>query len=356
MANPRRKFLLKAANFHELKGLEIGPLNDPLVTKEDIRGEGQVFYLDHLPTDQLKEKYQDDASVDVDRIVHVDFVCRDGNMVEATRGELFDYIVASHVIEHVPNFLRFLTDIQTILKPGGHCILIIPDKRFTFDLNRPVTTFGTVLENFLTNIKVPRVSAVYDQAGMAINANGHNLWHGIVNAEDSTLLASESIAWEAAHRVHGESYYYDVHVNIFTPESFFGILKKSIIHELVFFQVNEFLDTQMGQIEFMVCLQKPEGAIISDHKLQCLASVPKFEIESLLSPYMPQVRALSNALENSLQINVTLHNELEMLRSNSQNEITRLRNELKISQAMLARKSVRLILFLIDKIHSHFRK
>ncbi len=356
MANPRRQFLLKAVNFYELKGLEIGPLNEPLVRKEDIQGEGQIFYLDHLPTDQLKEKYQDDNSVDVDSIVDVDFVCRNGNMVEATGGELFDYIVASHVIEHAPNLLQFLTDVQAILKPGGHCILIIPDKRFTFDLNRPVTTFGTVLENFLTNIKIPRISAVYDQAAMAVNANGHNLWHGIVNAQDNCLLDSEPIAWEVAHQVHAEPYYHDVHVNIFTPESFFGILKKSIVHELVLFQVKDFLDTQIGQIEFMVRLQKPQDNSNNRQKSKCLESFPTFQIESLLSPYMPQVKALSAALQSSCQNNLELRRELEEVRNEHSDHVERLLKELKILQNVVDRKSVKLVLWVIDKLYSKIRK
>ena len=86
----------------------------------------------------------------------------------------------------MPNLLQFLRDIQTI-KTRRACFPCGADKRFTFNFNRPLTTFGTVLENFLKKIKFPRVSAVYDQAAMAIKANGHNLWHGIVKAE--TLIS-----------------------------------------------------------------------------------------------------------------------------------------------------------------------
>ena len=84
---------------------------------------GKIFYLDHLPTCKLKEKYKGDLSIDVDQIVPVDFVCIDGNIVEATAGNSFDYVVASHVIEHAPNLLQFLRDIHAILKPGGHVFL-----------------------------------------------------------------------------------------------------------------------------------------------------------------------------------------------------------------------------------------
>ena len=61
-----------------------------------------------MPTEEL-EKYADDPSVDVERIVPVDFVCRDGNIVEATLGNTFDYVVASHVIEHTPNFFKIFS-------------------------------------------------------------------------------------------------------------------------------------------------------------------------------------------------------------------------------------------------------
>ena len=127
ITNPRREFLLEMVNVDQLKGLEIGPLTDPLVTHEDLKGQGEIFYLDHLSTIELKEKYRADPSVDVENIVNVDFVCSDGDLERAVLGNQFDYIVASHVIEHVPNILKFLQDTQKILKSGGQLFLIIPD-------------------------------------------------------------------------------------------------------------------------------------------------------------------------------------------------------------------------------------
>ena len=57
MANSRREFLLKAVDVAQLKGLEIGALNNPLVKKEDLGARGEIFYLDHLPTNELRDKY-----------------------------------------------------------------------------------------------------------------------------------------------------------------------------------------------------------------------------------------------------------------------------------------------------------
>ena len=115
MSEFRRQFLLELNDIGSLKGLEIGPLNSPLVKRENIKGGGEIFYLDHLPTNKLKEKYKDDDSVDIANIVDVDFVCGNGDIVEAVSGHKFDYVVASHVIEHTPNLLKFLTDIMRYL-------------------------------------------------------------------------------------------------------------------------------------------------------------------------------------------------------------------------------------------------
>ena len=347
----RQKFLFDSFDFNEGKVLEIGPLNEPLITKANTGGSCEIFYLDHLSTENLKIKYADTDSVSVDDIVPVDFVCPHGDIKGAVAGNTFDCVVASHVIEHAPNFLGFLKHIHDILRPGGTCILVVPDKRFTFDLNRPITTFGAVLENFLSEAKFPSIASVYDQSAMATKANGHNLWHGIVDANDSCLIASEQIAWEAAHQVHKNGFYFDVHVNIFTPESFFSILEKAISYEIVFFELSKFVDTKVGQIEFMLTLKKPENDVNELVKSKCLESMPRFEIENLLSPYMPQVKALSEALEASSKTLLEQQNQLGKLsvNLNLEREIkAQVEEQLRIAQRILDRKSVKFTLRVVN--------
>ncbi len=353
ITNPRRAFLFETVNVDQLKGLEIGALTDPLVTKEELNDRGEIFYLDHLSTNELKEKYADDPSVDVKKIVPVDFVCPDGDIVEATSGNKFNYIIASHVIEHTPNFLQFLANAHEILKPGGHLILVIPDKRFTFDVNRPVTTFGTVLEKFFGKQTTPNLSAVYDHFAMATKVEGHNIWYGIATAGDDSLLISEDFAWHAACRVRDENKYYDVHTNIFTPHSFFEILKKAIRHDIISFGVSDFEDTKPGRIEFMVALKKPSKANEITKKLVCLESVPSISLDSLLSPYMPQVKSLSFSVEELTKTNTILQKELETLRRDivtKGHAHNNLQDQLNAAKATLNRRSVRFTLAVIERI------
>ena len=56
--------------------------------------------------------------------------------------EIFDFVIINHVIEHVPNPIRVLSDLFRILKTGGHLVVAIPDKHYTVDKLRPLTTFS----------------------------------------------------------------------------------------------------------------------------------------------------------------------------------------------------------------------
>ncbi|MGH7943577.1 MAG: methyltransferase domain-containing protein [Opitutaceae bacterium] len=59
-----------------------------------------------------------------------------------------DYFVSSHVLEHLPDPLAALHEWHRVLRPGGLLYLVVPDKRFTFDEPRPLTTAEHLLRDF----------------------------------------------------------------------------------------------------------------------------------------------------------------------------------------------------------------
>src|SRR6185437_1662157 len=92
----------------------------------------QVYVVDHLNREQLIEKYQHDP-VATENIEEVDFVWRGQPYAELTgRTKFYDWIIASHVIEHTPDLIGFLNDCDSILKDDGILSLAVPDKRFCF--------------------------------------------------------------------------------------------------------------------------------------------------------------------------------------------------------------------------------
>ena len=59
---------LAPGDLARLTGIEIGPLDKPLVRRD----RGPVLYVDHADTAALRRKYADDPGVDLDALVEVD--------------------------------------------------------------------------------------------------------------------------------------------------------------------------------------------------------------------------------------------------------------------------------------------
>lgn len=64
----------------------------------------------------------------------------------------YDFIIASHVLEHIANPFRALSEWLRVLKDEGVLLLILPHKDGTFDHKRPVTTIKHLIEDFENDI------------------------------------------------------------------------------------------------------------------------------------------------------------------------------------------------------------
>ncbi|MCY7273284.1 MAG: class I SAM-dependent methyltransferase [Phormidesmis sp. CAN_BIN44] len=72
--------------------------------------------------------------MNLSKIVDVDYVWGEKSLIDLLETEApLDYVIASHVIEHVPDFIGWLSEVRGILKPGGILSLAIPDKRQCLD-------------------------------------------------------------------------------------------------------------------------------------------------------------------------------------------------------------------------------
>jgi SAM-dependent methyltransferase len=118
------------------QGIEIGGL----WKKFKVRPSAKVWYVDRLSADDLAKQY---AEV-LEKIVVPDIVA-DGEDLPLRD---LDFIIASHVLEHLPSPLKALRSWYDALRSGGTLLLKVPDKRFTFDRNRERTPLQHLLEEF----------------------------------------------------------------------------------------------------------------------------------------------------------------------------------------------------------------
>lgn len=209
-------------------GLEIGPSHNPIAP----RGKGfNVQILDHMSSAELKEKYRD-HNVNLDNIEEVDYVWNGQPLPELIgKTACYDYIIASHVIEHVPDLISFLQQCETLLKPDGILSLVIPDKRYCFDYFDPVTSTGEVLDAWASNRKRPSPGKVFDHIANAAKRAGDIAWNDKANGLIELVheLQDAKNLW-----LHASNHldYIDVHCWRFVPASF-----RLIVNDLQFLKL-----------------------------------------------------------------------------------------------------------------------
>ncbi|ESS71597.1 hypothetical protein MGMO_94c00120 [Methyloglobulus morosus KoM1] len=246
-------------------GLEIGPSHNPMAPKK--RG-FNVQVLDHISADELRTKYKDHEVV-LENIEEVDFVWHGEPLHESVgQEECYDWIIASHVIEHTPDMITFLKECERLLKPNGVLSLVIPDKRYCFDYFNPVTWTGELLDAYEQRRKRPSPGKVFEHYAGASKRNGHIAWgQGDTDTGTFSLLHNIDQARDEWEMARTTTEYMDVHNWRFTPSSFRLILADLQTLGLTGLSVAKEFDT-VG-CEFHVTLRKTTPAI-SSNRLELL--------------------------------------------------------------------------------------
>lgn len=213
----KRKQLLHSFVDTRGLGLEIGPGFNPLLPKREGY---RVETLDHASRADLVAKYQNAPGVDVSRIEEVDHISTGGSVFEAIgQPGRYRYIVASHVIEHTPNLLGFLQDCERLLDPEGVLVLFVPDKRSSFDVLRPLTSTGDVLQAHLEGRTRHTAGRVFDEMAYNVLRGGALSWHAN-NRDPLAFFGQLNNAKALFEHVQRSSEYIDIHAWQFTPSSF----------------------------------------------------------------------------------------------------------------------------------------
>lgn len=262
----KSEILRHSVNIAAGRGLEIGALCRPVVAPTD----GNIRYADHQSTADLRSKYSDDKTVDLDAIVEVHYVVDSGGLRKAVGNDKFDYVIASHVIEHVPDTVGWLKDIASILEPGGVLALAIPDMRFTFDCCRELTTTANLVEAYLQGRRAPSFGQILDhvlETKWDLNQSDIDaIWAGTCDIKNLPIRNAELVATlnESVLKAHYDAVtagtYHDVHCSVWTPESFLQMLSKLCRAGLLDLELVTFSDTTPKSSEFYCSLKKlPDG-------------------------------------------------------------------------------------------------
>lgn len=116
------------------KGLEIGG------------GAHNTFGLDTLNVDVKSDNYQayvDEQMENCGKVMPIDILADTSEI--PVPNESYNFIISSHVFEHVANPIKVLKEWNRIIKPGGIIFMIIPHKNRTGEKDRERTTLAHLI-------------------------------------------------------------------------------------------------------------------------------------------------------------------------------------------------------------------
>lgn len=261
----RNHFDKMLAHIHkEQYGLEIGPSLRPCAPKREGY---HVETIDHLSRQELIEKYAS-MGLDTAKIEEVDYIWRGGSYSDLTgKTDSYDYILASHLIEHVPDFVGFLNDCAHMLKMDGILSLAVPDKRYSLDHFRMVTTTGKVINDYLAGETCGSMGSLTDYWNHVVNRNGltsWGKWRDIFTGRSYRFIHDEAYNLKGYRESVGNPCFRDFHHNVFTPASFEMLIYELWEYRLIHLKIEALYRTRAG--EFIVAMKKTEDPPVMSEK------------------------------------------------------------------------------------------
>jgi methyltransferase family protein len=219
----RRQWLEQHVAVSKQKILEFGAFDYPTY----LKSEAAIEYLDYFSKSELGEIHTAAKPERVKNAIEVDHVIKEIDFAKHLPAQ-FDLLIANHVIEHVPDLIGWLSNASSLLTNNSSRIFLsIPDKEYTFDKIRPLTTLSDLLLAREEKLVAPSVRQVFESLYYYRPIRAKNAWEP--NAEDGELLArgrflTADIAWQIAKEKVQKKGFLDVHCTVFTYESFLDLM------------------------------------------------------------------------------------------------------------------------------------
>ena len=144
----------------EFSVLEIGPFCKPAILGPN------VSYFDVLDGPELELRARK-IGYPIECVPEIRFVSPNGDL--SIVGSEFDAVFSSHCIEHQPDLIYHLQQIERLLSPGGIYFIIIPDKRYCFDYPLPESDLADVLEAFYDKARGHNIKNVIRHRALTVH-------------------------------------------------------------------------------------------------------------------------------------------------------------------------------------------
>lgn len=238
--------------------LEVAPYFHATVPKEP----GRVWYTDYISNDEIQAKAAENPSLGVQNIAVVDFVWKPGSKLRECAGRDFNAVVASHVLEHIPNPVGWLNELLSVLEPGCTLMLVLPDKRLTSDYYRNETTFAQLIDWAIHAPATPTPGQVLDFLAGSVEDFGG--W-GTRPYENGMLFEQAKRPWPDEEVINTGIWslttrgYIDIHATVWSPESFYKAFTRVAKSGLLNVEVGQPIQNKNEFLVKLVKLGEPKA-------------------------------------------------------------------------------------------------
>ena len=221
-----------AVKFLQGAGLEVGALQRRL----EVPNHCSVTYVDRMPLSELLLHYPELSGQPIQEPDLID----DGETLAKVGAGTQDFVIANHFLEHCENPIQTIVNLARVLKEGGILYMAVPDKRFTFDVERPVTRYAILAETFQQGRRRDRHAQYVE-------------WAAYVNH------VSPSDVHAAAQKLLNEKY--SIHFNVWTLPDLLDFLARSQAEFGLPFTLEWVV---CSENEIILILRKESGALRED--------------------------------------------------------------------------------------------
>lgn len=249
--------------------VEVGPFASPLAPKADG---WDTTVVDVFDTEYVMDRARNSPKVGLRRkavnVEPVDLVWDGQHMADALlemHPEGYDALLASHVVEHIPDLIAWFGEIEKIAAPGFTLRLIVPDTRLERDFFMPLTDTAAVVQAHREQRKIHSPETLLRIGLNSVQLNGEGGWQDGVKGTFAQDPKRIDAIWRhylgyAGNYENGTQEYQDGHSNYWTPNSFELMILEMNHLGLTGFMVDEIDPHAEGKMEFLVRMSvRPHG-------------------------------------------------------------------------------------------------
>ena len=208
----------------EKRGIEIAPYFNPM-TDKSIH---DVWYVDCIDNDEIQRKAGENPGGIGKDVPRVDSVWVPGKrLLKCVNNQKFEYAIASHVFEHVPNPIGWLLEILDCLDIGGMLALLIPNREHSMDYYRRVTSFGELVGWHVEKPSIPTPGQIMDFLSDSFEDTGVvDFNKEMLPFDEAKRHYTDTQAFHYAEWTAKQNHYLDVHCTVWTPSSFAEVFQR----------------------------------------------------------------------------------------------------------------------------------